>query len=332
MAQLSKVPAMSENAAMRVVNPFQPNDSRSSGRGSTHAAPACSLGAFAAVALLISGCGSSAQTPASQAATLKLITAAVGRETGGIVIQKQTISATSTIGGHRKTRGTFSLETITETSSKGADERELDTNSFSRPGFQQLQAGNVMEIYDPMDNTIYTTTQRAWEAEVNSQAQQSAPRGSVSTNISGAETAVDVSPGPTGGFERELRQHRYRLAGRTSVEGRSALKLVPVHTRYASTTGGPAQILGTVYLSPGSYAPIRDVSTVTVPTASGAETLSTEEVTTWSEYKVLPATVQNLRLVSLTARHPTARVVDSAAGYIRASNSQNKAAGLKRAG
>ncbi len=90
---------------------------------------------------------------------------------------------------------------------------------------------------------------------------------------------------------------KLRVVGPTTINGRKAIKLVPIH--------GP----GEYDVAPGNYYPIREV----VHYPSGARV-----TTTWSEYRVMPATAANERLLSLTARHPGARVDRSRADFLAA--------------
>jgi hypothetical protein len=83
----------------------------------------------------------------------------------------------------------------------------------------------------------------------------------------------------------------------------------------------------TVYVTPGSYEPIESVNRTRLPGVEyvngtksvGVRTIS---VTRWRTYRVLPATAANQRLLSLTARHPHARVVDNATAFLRAGQSE----------
>jgi hypothetical protein len=89
---------------------------------------------------------------------------------------------------------------------------------------------------------------------------------------------------------------KLKVAGPTTVDGRRAIKLVPVHGH------------GEYDVAPGTYYPIREV----LPYASGSQ------IITWSEYRVVPATAANERLLSLEARHPGARVDHSRADFLAA--------------
>jgi len=201
--------------------------------------------------------------------------------------------------------------------------------SFTRPGYQQAQTGDWLELYDPSDHTIYVTTRRAWEAATTRQFDQSLPKGPESTSSSSSISfTYAYAPGRTSVFEQQLRAHLYKLAGQTKIDGRIALKLVPTHRAVAgSAHPGAHEVLGTVYVEPGTYDPIKEVT----HTGLGPD-FGTTIVDTWLVYKVLPATAANLKLLSLKARHPSARVVHSASGYLKASNSESKAVRIRPTG
>jgi hypothetical protein len=119
-------------------------------------------------------------------------------------------------------------------------------------------------------------------------------------------------------YAQWLRDGSYKLAGRGTIGGRAALKLVqtsPLSFPHHSAGHG-FESTTIVYVTPGSYEPIETVARTKLP---GVRTTS---VTRWQTYAVLPATQANQRLVSLTARHPHARVVYNAMAFVRASQSE----------
>ena len=196
------------------------------------------------------------------------------------------------------------------------------SDSFVRPGYQQVQTDNSLELYDPSDNTIYETTNRAWQAASLRQLERDQPKGSQWSSSTQEAVSYGPSyvPGKTSIYEQQLRAHLYRLASHTEVDGRAALKLVPTRRSVpVSTHSAIHLVLGTVYVEPRTYYPIKEVT----HTGFGSG-LGTTLVEDWLVYKVLPATATNLKLLSLTARHPGARVVHSATGYLAASNSESK--------
>ena len=101
---------------------------------------------------------------------------------------------------------------------------------------------------------------------------------------------------------------RERVVARVTIDGHPALKLAQAW--YMTDVGATGEVggYGTMYATPRTYEPVRDV----LP--NGDDTV----MNNWLSYRVLPATRANLKLVSLTALHPGARVSHSATGFLRA--------------
>jgi len=102
-------------------------------------------------------------------------------------------------------------------------------------------------------------------------------------------------------FADELRQQlasgQARVDGHATIDGRDTIKIV---LAYISTTSYVA--------ADGSYAPVEQVEGVTPTGKVGTTTM------VYHAYQELPAS-GNGDLLSLTARHPTATVDNSPAGY-----------------
>jgi hypothetical protein len=209
------------------------------------------------------------------------------------VIQDETYDVWRGTGARGKPVRSAGATTMTETSASGAQELVFAAPRFA-PGFEEVTAGAVRQVYDPTTRTIYATTAPALK------------RGSPYAFSS--EPAI--APGRTSIFAQELRRGLYRLDGRATIDGRQALRLVPPHANevMVNPRTGAFQRIGTVYVTPRGYAPIEEVITRKERT----------EIINWSLYKVLPDTRGNHRLLSLTVRHPHARVVHSAAAYVAA--------------
>ena len=106
--------------------------------------------------------------------------------------------------------------------------------------------------------------------------------------------AFRVTP-TTAEIQAQLKAGRLKVAGPTMVDGRKAIKLTTIYGRY-----------GYEYdVAPGTYYPIKQVL------RSRAITITT----IYSEYRVLPATPANQQLLSLSARHPDARIDHNPAEY-----------------
>jgi hypothetical protein len=258
---------------------------------------------------LLSGCGLST----------RLLTA---RELGTIVVQVVHTSFATVQAAHGDVRHTSTFAststTITATSSTADEQGTFSANSSTAAGFQEFEAGNSLQLYDPTVNTIYETTVPAWQAAITRQMDQNQPSGTRSASRS-VTFAYSASPGRMSVFEQQLHAGLYKLAGHTLIDGRAALRLVPArHSISLHRNSGVHQLLGTVYLDPRTYDPIKEV----IRASDLAPDFSSTLIERWLAYRVLPASPENLELISLTARHPGARLVHSAKGYLAASNSE----------
>lgn len=244
-----------------------------------------------------------------------------GSKTGTIVVERIAVSFTTIADGRTRRPRQLVVTTINETSADGIEERALTASSFTRPGFEQVYAGDTIEIYDPSDNTVYETTVQGEQRAMVAQIRSTAPPGShVSVGVgkvqlaSASASSIGYVPGRTSLYQRWLRDGSYKLVGYATVDGRRALELAEASPARSPGGSGAAGFRSstTVYVTPGSYDPIETVNRAKF---QGIQTIS---VTRWRTYRVLPATAANQRLLSLTARHPHARVVHNAAGLLRA--------------
>jgi hypothetical protein len=284
---------MRENAAMR-------------GGADNHTAPAASLVPMAFVA----------------AAVVVLALLVRGGHTGTIVVQRIAFSATTVQNGKTKRPAPFSIVEITETSADGTDERDLTSNTFARAGFQYLVAGQTVELYDPLDRTIFVTTAAGQQLAFDQQATLNAPKGShFSTTTVRLRAVRSFAAGRRSVFEQQLDAGQLTVAGRVTIQGRPALRLVQQRaTRLPVLNNNSGAFLSadTVYVSPQTYDPIEEVIRSNLPG------ITETAINRWLTYRVLSATSRNRRLVSLTALHPHARVIHRAMAYLRASQSQTR--------
>ncbi len=114
-------------------------------------------------------------------------------------------------------------------------------------------------------------------------------------------TAAYRVPSDTSAIQAELQHHQLAVSGMTTVDGRPALKL-------ATPASLPQDNATQYYVDPRTYAPIKTVS------RSGGDLT----IITFHRYEVLPDTPRNRKLLSLTSRHPTARIDNSHADYLKA--------------
>lgn len=233
------------------------------------------------------------------------------RTLGTIVVEHVVMRSTST---EHNPPVQYALTTITETSASGRLERIFTTISATRPGYQQVEAGSTMQLYDPSDNTVYVTTQAAWQRAALAQERAAAPKGSqVAVTTVKLKAVGQYFPGRTSVYDQELLAHRYRVVRRTTIEGRPVLELTQTRPTALNTRGSDFESDETAYLNPRTHDPVEAAITTKLPGVTSTT------IDRWLTYAVLPATRSNQRLVSLTARHPGARVVNSALGFLRAS-------------
>lgn len=261
--------------------------------------------------------------PMAAVAVIVLVVALLvsGGETGTIVVQRITVTATSAEGNQVQYAPPSTITEITETSPDGTEQRSFTTEPSSRRGFEQLDVGDQIELYDPLDNTIFKTTQAAWERAVtNPIVVHGGGEGHLQYSSSkfSESSGEAFTPGHRSVPAQQLLAHEYTLAGRTTFQGHPALKLVqsrptefPGFNHYPRYTS-----VSTEYVSPRTFDPIADFTRMRLPN------LESTVVQRWRTYLVLPASQANQWRVSLTARHPHARVVVSARGYIRASQGE----------
>lgn len=271
--------------------------------------------------------GWAALAPMVLAAVGVLVIALVvrGSKTGTIVVQKIVLSATTIQNGQANRPRPFAITEITETSADGTAQREFTSNTFSRPGFEQTVAGQSIQLYDPLDHTIFATTEAAEQRAVDEETGLAEPNRTRSSTASSAQYArFSFVPGLRSVFEQQLLAHQYRVGGRQTIDGRSVLKLVPVRADQllpAHHSAGSYASLGTAYVSPRTYDPIEEVDRTRL---SG---IVSTAIVRWQLYRVLPATATNQRLLSLTARHSRARIIESARAFLRATQSEQRPTG-----
>lgn len=235
------------------------------------------------------------------AGVLVLALLASGSPPGTIVVQSfaERYSAAATSGPKR-----ISITTVTQTSGSGVLERIFFSVSFNR-GSEAVNSHRSMERYVAADNTVYEFSASKFDA---AELRLTGIRPARRPDLLAGYPGTSLAPGRISFFKRLLDRHVYRIAARIVFDGRPALKLVPLPGEGSLGLGartGIHQLLGTAYVTPGSDDPI-------------AESIRGFQHIDWTAYTVLPDTATNRRLLSLTARHPSARVSHSAIAYLRA--------------
>ena len=238
----------------------------------------------------------------------------------------------------------FTAHEITETPAGTGAQNELNLGGPGVSGGEEIgEVNGIDELYVPVDNTVYLTSQyghsitkgpRRGTFTYTEPKLAHAPVGSAAANDNAhmpppltittaqahalrdgtawvesipnnrAQTSfhLKVIPArreaqqysdPTGVIRRQLAAGKLRVAGRTTVNGHAAIRLI--------ATDGLAED----DVAPGTYAPLRTVT----GTHGNTTTI------TYDEYRTLPATPANERLLDLTKRHPRARVVHNDRAY-----------------
>ena len=108
-----------------------------------------------------------------------------------------------------------------------------------------------------------------------------------------------------------LKSHDIRVVGLTTINGRCAIELGGPKFNLRRRATEAATPACEVWVDPNTYVPIKEV--VDRPPLF-------EETQTWIEYKTLPITPANERLLSLIARHPYARIDRNHNDYLNAAN------------
>ncbi len=115
------------------------------------------------------------------------------------------------------------------------------------------------------------------------------PSGHYALRVAPVFTTPHVSPAETA----RLLMGQLRVLGPTTVDGQRAIRLVPIHGH------------GELDVHPDTYYPIKEI-------------LGRDTTYTWHQYQVRPATQPIVSLFSPTARHPSARLDDTNAGFLAA--------------
>lgn len=169
------------------------------------------------------------------------------------------------------------------------------------PGARRGSAAWAMNEHPPRPLTITSAQAHALRDGADSLSVNPLPGTSPQHDASGRWKMTIVAswrvPSETSWIQAKLQAHQLKLVGTTTVNGRDAIEL--------TTADGT----GHYDVAPGTYYPIR-----TVVKNPGGGSITTN----FSEYQVLPDTPANQQLLSLTARHPGARIDNSHADYVAA--------------
>ena len=288
------------------------------------------------VAWSLSGSGSIGPQPAA-AAVLRGVAAALDHRPGTILLERYDVTYA---GHHRKSIRWQQVQIYETPAGPGPQNSLYYSNQPGQPAEQAVVAGQ-QEIYLKATNTvyiasivgdritpgpkpgtlIYTAPDPARAAPLTiTAAQARALRDGTetvyATPVGGhIPDHVKLTIGPTPRYRDEitairalLRAHRLRVNGPATIDGHRAIKL----SSGAFTTRRPDQAVDSgleFYVDPRTYRPIIEI--VSRPPLFYSRQ-------TFTEYETLPITPANERLLSLTARHPHARIDRNPADYQRA--------------
>ena len=304
------------------------------GRPRVLAAAGMTLAATAGALVLagvFSGPGSSGNQPAD-AAVLRGVAAALQTKPG--TIELQTYTVTGTWGSDKGNR--FTIEQAMETPKGPGAQDGLYVTSAPQPRGgpnESAQTGGDQEVYLKQTNTVYITSM--WGSYITKGPRPATfvytppkpPSGKSATlapkpitlTVAQAEalrngtdivetlttgklkvTRAPRFPTQISSARQLLAQHLLKVDGSTTIDRRAAIKLTgpafDIHHQYTNADGDAGV---TLYVDPHTYVPI-------------AETIDRKplfaETQVWTRYETLPITAANQRLLSLTARHPNARV------------------------
>jgi hypothetical protein len=304
--------------------------------------------AITALVLAVSGAfsgGGPAETQPAAAAVVRGALAALAHPPGSIVIEsyrgleRQNPKFLQWAPGYTPPRGIqttrWAQREITETPVGSGPQNEVNLGGPSVTGGVEFgEVNGNYELYDPKSNTVYISSQ--YGADITRGRRPgmfvytlpktpNAPAGSAAAEMNAhmppplritaaqakalrdGTASVGVFPNnrratsnhlkivaafrttdETAQIRSQLKSGRLRVSGSITIDGRRAIRLVGAH-------GSASEEYD---VAPGTYAPIREVNR-----APGSVT-----ILTYSEYRVLPATPANAQLLSLTFRHPSARV------------------------
>jgi hypothetical protein len=307
----------------------------------------------AALVLLIAGVFSGPASTGTQpaiAAVIRGVEKATALKPGTIVVSKYRVSYRNRAGQPAR----FTIETIYETPAGSGPQNSLYVNSehiSGQPTEQAINGGNG-EVYLSKTNTVYISS--IWGSQITKGKKPGTfiyrpvnpPPGVRSATLparplaltaqqahallDGSATVSSIPIGshipyrmklevmPVVHFPSDvqavrgmLKSHGVRVIGLTTVNGHRAIELAgpKFNPRSRESGGGDAGVR--VWVDPKTYVPIKEVID---------RRPLFEEAQTWIEYKTLPSTPANERLLSLTARHPHARIDRNHKHYLKAAN------------
>ena len=301
---------------------------------------------LAAVALVIAGALSSSGGIGPQpadGAVLRGVAAALDHKPGSILLERINV----TYSGRNGKSSSWQEQQIFETPAGAGPQNTLFySNQPGQPTEQAVINGNE-EVYIKATNTVYinsiwgndisagkkpgtyiytapnpgpgaatlpapplTLTARQAQALRNGSSAivQSLVGHHVPFHVKLTVAPANHFTGDIASIRGRLRTHRLTVDGLTTISGHPAIKLTSISDKAAR----PDQVTDSgleFYVDPRTYRPIKEIVS-RPPLFRDSET--------FTEYQTVPINPINERLLSLTARHPSARVDRNASDYRRA--------------
>ena len=308
----------------------------------------------AALVLFIAGVFSGPASTGTQpaiAAVIRGVEKATALRPGTIVVSKYRVSYRNRSGQP----ASFTIETIYETPAGPGPQNSLYVNSEFAASWEpteQAVSGGDEEVYVDRTKTIYIssiwgpyitkgkkpgtfiytpantppgvrsatlpptpltlTAQQAHALLDGSATISSTPIGShIPYPLKLAVAPAMHFPSDAQAVRDMLKSHGIRVIGVTTVDGRRAIELAgPKFNQHLPENGGGDAGVQ-VWVDPKTFVPIKEVVD---------RRPLFEDTQTWIEYKTLPITHANERLLSLIARHPHARIDRNHKDYVKAAN------------
>jgi len=305
--------------------------------------PVAGLAALVVVAVgVLSGSGSIGPQPAA-GAVLRGAAAALDQKPGTILLERYNVTS---VGRDGKS-SSWQQEQISETPAGPGPQTTLYYSNAPGQHAEQARIGGNQEVYLKATNTVYinsiwgdritpgkkpgtytytapndgpgaathpapplTLTARQARAlrDGSNEVAETAVGRHIPFHVKLAVVPATHFPSDIASIRHLLRTHKLTVDGLTTVDGRQAIKLTSVTFKAAR----PDQVTDSgleFYVDPRTYRPIKEVFS-RPPFVQNSQT--------FTEYQTLSINAANERLLSLTARHPDARVDRNPADYRRA--------------
>ena len=253
--------------------------------------------------------------------------AALYKRVGQLLLRKHDTVYISSVWGRyiRKGRkpGTFVYRRPKDTF-MGTSEPQSDIDGTLPPKALTLTAGQAHALLDGSDTIVAGKTganPSGWLTATNYAAEARYlfdPPVTIRAGKTAGSLITPVLHFPVTGLWLLLKAHALKVVGLTTVDGRRAIELAGpkagTKVKYNPRDDYAGEAIGVkVWVDAKTYVPIKEVDDMSQP-APGQVT------ETWLEYKTLPITPANERLLSPLSVHPHAHIDRNYNDYVDASN------------